>query len=527
MEMSVTHNLLGMNANRQFGLTTKRKAKNTERLSSGYRINRAADDAAGLAISEKMRRQVRGLTQASRNAQDGISLVQIADGALHEIHDMLQRANQLAVQAANDTNSDDDRESIQQEIDALAAEVDGISDRASFNEILVLKGGSHTVTEMVTTTTTTTTKTVKLVNTELPPNMAITNQSGSDSSHLSGNHITSDSCNFTYVDSNGVTQSATATVNRNHPAAVISFNSSAISQSDLDAMDGKGFHTTCCSCSKHYSVRFSSSMNESKLETSGQHLIYTIGIQGCTTAEEVWNRVLSKTTDIPNSHFTKLQKTADGLGLIVYDGRTSDSKKGLENKILDTLPAGSSAVNITGWPGMRGYDQSYDRTVGGENGKFGPGVAEEEVKTETTTTTSPVTHEVADPRDLNLQVGSEAGQKIVITLPAIDSGKVGLGSVDVSNYQSANEAIKSIKEGLAYVSTERSRMGAYQNRLEHTIANLDNVVENTTEAESRIRDMDMAEGSMTNGMMSVLEQAGTAMLTQANQQQQRILSLLQ
>ena len=138
--MVIQHNIAGMNANRQLNIITGLQAKSSEKLSSGYRINRAADDAAGLAISEKMRRQIRGLTQASANAQDGISLVQVADGGMAEVHDMLQRGNELAVKAANGTLTDDDRSYIQQEIDQIKAEIDAINGKTTFNEIYVLRG---------------------------------------------------------------------------------------------------------------------------------------------------------------------------------------------------------------------------------------------------------------------------------------------------------------------------------------------------------------------------------------------------
>ncbi len=140
--MVVQHNLTAMNSNRMLGVTSKNQAKATEKLSSGYKINRAADDAAGLSISEKMRKQIRGLSQASSNAQDGISAVQTAEGALTEVHDMLQRMNELSVKAANGTNSKDDRDYIQNEVDQLVSEIDRVADTTKFNETYLLKGGS-------------------------------------------------------------------------------------------------------------------------------------------------------------------------------------------------------------------------------------------------------------------------------------------------------------------------------------------------------------------------------------------------
>ena len=145
--MVVQHNMQAMNANRMLNVTTGQQAKSTEKLSSGYRINRAADDAAGLTISEKMRKQIRGLDQASTNAQDGVSAVQTAEGALTEVHSMLQRMNELAVQSANGTNAQSDRQAIQDEIDQLATEIDRVSETTKFNEIYLLKGDTKTASK--------------------------------------------------------------------------------------------------------------------------------------------------------------------------------------------------------------------------------------------------------------------------------------------------------------------------------------------------------------------------------------------
>ena len=151
MAMVVQHNMQAMNSSRMLGITTNAQAKSTEKLSSGYKINRAADDAAGLSISEKMRKQMRGLDRASTNAQDGVSAVQTAEGALTEVHDMLQRMNELAVQASNGTNSQSDRESIQNEVDQLTTEIDRVSETTKFNEMYLLKGNSDpTQTKTVT-----------------------------------------------------------------------------------------------------------------------------------------------------------------------------------------------------------------------------------------------------------------------------------------------------------------------------------------------------------------------------------------
>ena len=270
--MVVQHNLRAMNSNRQLGLTTNAQSKSTEKLSSGYRVNRAADDAAGLAISEKMRRQVKGLTQASRNAQDGISAVQTAEGALNEVHDMLQRMNTIANQSANGTNTSTDRSYLNKEFQALKSEITRVAKTTTFNEQNLLDGS-------------------------------------------------------------------------------------------------------------------------------------------------------------------------------------------FANK--------------------------------------------------------------------NLQVGAEAGQYINVSINAMSAGALGLtGGIKISSVESASDAIATVKTALESVSTQRSDLGAIQNRLEHTIANLDNVVENTTAAESQIRDTDMATEMVAYSNNNILAQAGTSMLAQANQANQSVLSIL-
>ncbi len=272
--MVVQHNLRAINSNRQLGLTSAAQNKSTEKLSSGYKINRAADDAAGLAISEKMRRQVRGLTQASANAQDGVSCVQTAEGALNEVHDMLQRMNELAVKAANGTNQSEDRSYIQKEVNNLISEIDRVASTTTFNEKMLLDGS------------------------------------------------------FTSV---------------------------------------------------------------------------------------------------------------------------------------------------------------------------------------------------------GLQVGAEsaASNQISVTIKAMDAAGLGVDGVDVSEVDDAKTAIDSIKTGIKSLNEQRADLGAIQNRLEHTINNLDNVVENTTAAESRIRDTDMATEMVKYANNNILAQAGQAMLAQSNQANQGVLSLLQ
>ena len=441
--MVIQHNITAMNSNRQLGITTWMQAKSSEKLSSGYKINRAADDAAGLAISEKMRRQVRGLTQASANAQDGISLVQIADGAMAEVHDMLQRCNELAVRAANDTLTGQDRSYIQAEIDKIKEEVDAINGKTTFNEIYVLKGkitGGLDLGVSIDSST------------QMPSWAAI---SDADGGYMSG----------TYNDGTN-----------DYVASKIDFSAFDGSDAMKNELAGTGFNTTCCTCNNHYSIKFNNGGGDS-METSGQHYIYNVDISGCSTGEDIVNKIAA----INTGHYTEFKNGGNGI-LYVHDNR----------------------------PG-----QQPNPSLG--EGAFGNGVAVQQTK-----------YDDAE-GDIILQVGSETSSEnqIKLEMPYICAQTCKIDSISVLSHELAKSAIESVKNGLDFVSSQRSRMGAYQNRLEHTIKNLDNVTENTQSSESIIRDTDMAAEMVRYSNNNILQQAGQAMLAQANQTNQGVMALLQ
>lgn len=439
--LSVQTNLLAMNAANNYSRTQSSSAKRTEKLSSGYKINRSADDAAGLAISEKMRRQIRGLTQASANAQDGISMVQIADGAMNEIHDMLHRMNELSIKAANETNTGDDRGYIQVEIEQLKNEIGSIANKTTFNEQPLLLGPAVIVDKGI-------------------------NYSGSLPGWVD------------YTSSGSLSEIYTTADNVNHVSATLDFSNFKGSPLQIAELIGNGFHTTCCTCSNHYSIEFTDG-EDSSVSSSGDHMIYKVGISGAKSGAELIDRILATTTANPKGHFTNLTKDSDKL--IIYDQRSTSS---------------ATASN--------GY------------GKFGPGVARSEIE--------------STPGNIkNLLVGTNAtdNEFITIVLPNMRIENLKISNLDVRTPQGAANAIDLLDQANAFVSGERSRMGAYQNRLEHTIRNLDNQVENTQSAESAIRDTDMAKEMVAFSIDQILLQAGQAMLAQANQSSQGVLSLLQ
>ena len=335
--MVVQHNITAMNSNRMLGLTTAAQAKSTEKLSSGYKINRAADDAAGLSISEKMRRQIRGLTQASANAQDGISCVQTAEGALNEVQDMLQRMNELAVKGENGTLTSADRSYIQAEVKQLMSEIDRVQSTTTFNEQSLLDG----------------------------------------------------------------------------------------------SFSNKGLQVGA---------------------ESGQHIGITI--KNMNTNELIGNAIAKKTT----------------FGTANREAKGTDTALGYKDGDTNTLDANMLAKFYTFEPG---------KCVDTAN----TGLAAATVTTDNTKSDAPT---AADFAALNAF---------------------------------AKSAIKD-------VSQQRSDLGAIQNRLEHTISNLDNIVENTTSAEAQIRDTDIATEMVRYANNNILQQAGTSMLSQANQSNQLALSLL-
>ena len=442
--MVVQHNLTAMNSNRMLGLTTKTQAKSTEKLSSGYKINRAADDAAGLSISEKMRKQIRGLTQASSNAQDGISAVQTAEGALTEVHDMLQRMNELAVKAANGTNSSDDRQYIQDEVNQLVEEIDRVSTTTKFNETYLLKGNGEA-----------TTKTLKAKSAGFEGTWSGlgTGTATFTMDELKvGDEVTIAGKKYSVSgDADAVLKSATG--------------KDTLAKGDTVEIDGTTYKVADATDAKK---------NEITLDD----------LKGKLTANKT-HSVNGKTYGVG---------TVDG-----YDTATN-----LYGAIGKEIAKASSI----------GTDAPA--TVNNTNNVF-------------TVTEGTVAVNKAVSLDLHVGADSYTSNKISMDIDAMSAKGLGINGIQVGgdNGQNGTYAIDSIKEAIQMVSTQRSALGAIQNRLEHTINNLDNVVENTTSAESQIRDTDMATEMVKYSNNNILAQAGQAMLAQSNQSNQGVLSLLQ
>lgn len=419
--MIINHNIAALNTHRQLGANNAQASKNLEKLSSGLKINRAGDDAAGLAISEKMRGQIRGLDMAAKNSQDGISLIQTAEGALNETHSILQRMRELAVQSSNDTNTDKDRGEIQKEMNQLIEEIDRIGNNTEFN-------------------------TKKLTDGQSGKNALVTD--------------------FT------VTGDKVAVISTGELAIGGSYAGLTVDKAATKTAHGVGADD--------------SSVNtvETNLILNGVDFKFAAG----ATAADMAAAINAKSAQVG---FTA---TVDGDGLTFeandfgagYDLIATGTAKTMVG--AQTADTGTNAEITTGLPG--------GVTAVVENAKEGSvvtlkGGALDGVKIDTAGTADGDTFEltVAD-NSLDLQIGANTGQQMSVSIQDMRAGALGVSKVDVSNATSATAAITTVNDAIEKVSSERSKLGAIQNRLEHTINNLGTSSENLTAAESRIRDVD-------------------------------------
>lgn len=462
--MRINNNIQALNAYRNLSQTTSKTSKNLEKLSSGLRINRASDDAAGLAISEKMRSQIRGLKMAERNALDGVSLLQTAEGAMQEVHAMLQRMRELAVQAANDSNTGEDRVEIQREINELLKEIDSITEKTEFNTRKLLNGESA-------------------VNTTVTPNAA--------------NVVSAKALN----------------------SAVDSRNLNLI----IDTVEAlpAGIDITQAAAGIDDSTKITGVGNDAKL---GQ---YTIIVDSFTTGAP----------DTANIEI--LDRDGFSIGKLLSADLSNDVTIGMNNNTI-TLQANSVISNGTAKVSVEkvisGSIQTTDTppanlgsvaTAKTENGKLKIGDFEIEFKGDAATSATNNTQLVVENNGLIFQIGANANQNLKIDIAKLNVNELGIDGVTVTTRIGANQAINTIEQAINTISSLRSKLGAVQNRLEHTINNLQTTSENLTASESRIRDADMALEMTEFTKNNILNQAGTAMLAQANQLPQGVLQLLQ
>ena len=536
MAMIVQHNMTAMNTNRQLGVATKGLSSSTEKLSSGYKINRAADDAAGLAISEKMRSQIRGLNQASSNAQDGISLIQTAEGALQESHSILQRMRELAVQAANGTETDDDRGNIQDEISQLQSELDRISTDTEFNTMKLLDGsldGSAEVTSAGPKFGVYDTKLKAFVTSDVGGiTVSVVDEatSGGESAIWSkdGKTLTLNLAEATTYSQAEIDDLIANAKQEDHdaesaPANVkVVFNNGVFTAADVagtatvagtkgtaaatDIATAEGMYVGAnkiAITSNKYGADTNVTINITFTATAGEEsasieTAATYGSDGSLAKAGTYNLNLSTGVEYTESDIEKYLSAAGFSADVTLSGDNPDEP----NTLFVVKPdADTTTLKLTGGAGLGDTDaflgqKNYDVQSGGEG--------------------------------VTLQVGANSGQTISFGIGNMGSVSLGVDStkVDASTQSKASDSIECIDDAIGTVSKQRSLLGAIQNRLEHTISNLDNTSENLQSAESSIRDVDMAEEMVTYSKYNIIQQAAQSMLAQANQSNQGVLALL-
>lgn len=624
--MVIQHNLQALNANRQGGMVTSSRAKSAEKLSSGYKINRAADDAAGLSISEKMRKQIRGLGRAVNNGKDGISFVQIADGALNEVHDMLQRGNVLAVQAANGTNSESDRLAINNEIVQLKKEIDSVTARTKFNETMVfVKGGvlPDRVTKVPEKVLTPLEELAEKIIEEYYPNAieqimkgfaSIGNKLEELSS--SGTDQFDTKLNVDYIDGPGNTlaqMGAKFTIPAQGFASkslYMNVDSDDYPSLNLSSYDLQMLESTIAHETMHavMDVVFPSRMyreggaedfpkwfvegtaqlagggfptgwnwelaniaaglsgeNDDSLdsEVAGYLQKYTVDdrVYGHGYLAAAYDSYLA--ADGTDVTIGNLQNGASKLFQEFIDsdsaGRNDSfsdvilAATGLtEDQLKNEINSGSTTPQIAGKISAVEFVRKLSYNSAGGAGsliteKLSTGgtsiladTADKDMQPFKITSKSVKYVEVTEEADdeevarghfytVDLHVGSEADMTNKVSIKRYDMSTKALllEDTNVLTEERATSAINDFGDAIIMVSAVRSYFGAIQNRLEHTLLNLDNVTENTTASESRLRDTDMADEMVRLSAFNILQQAGQSMLAQANQSTQGVMSLLQ
>ncbi len=573
MAMIVQHNMAAMNANRMLGISTGQQAKISEKLSSGYRINRAADDAAGLSISEKMRSQIRGLNKASDNAQDGISLIQTAEGALNESHAILQRMRELAVQAANGTETDDDREAVQNEIAELQEELTRISDTTEFNTKKLLDGSQDMAKKDFTYSSSqpgtfgivdaTAGKYVAAALADVSlENLVVDGENGDDfltyklaytdtegnSKEIEIKFTLQDDPNedgttgkgfLVAEDGTKYTTAAAFLRSSGAPTADTKIDDAELATAVLSELKKIGELTDAFKITENNGALTFEAKTTGTQEPVITHAGYGVTVDGVAGADTPTAITATAAKDDTIYMNAAAQKAYTGAAtenieehIFEIDGKKflfatkagideMDKKAYADVTIVETAaadPADTEAKEmanlISQKTGLKAYTAAAAASIGTEaDGTF---IALKAIGS-------------AGNKGITLQIGANEGQVMNFSIKDMSAKALGVAEdkIDLSTQEGAQKATTTIDEAIKLVSAQRSKLGAVQNRLEHTISNLDTAAENTQNAESRIRDTDMAETMVEYSKNNILAQAGQSMLAQANQSTQGVLSLLQ
>ena len=558
--MRIQHNIMAMNAYRNYSTNTSALSKNLEKLSSGYKINRAGDDAAGLAISEKMRAQITGLETAQKNAKDGISLVQTAEGALTEVHDMLNRMVELANQSANGTyDNETDRLQLQKEVSQLQEEIDRIADSSNFNGIKLLDGslaGKSEVDNVAMDASTAVKGIYTTANTAATS--ALTNLSTDDIGKTLDYTVT-------WKDANGTEQ--TTTVKLTYQGDGTGIDNTAVTKNYFTDVNGNKYYlqtggtlaqtqvqnaiVSSLKADKVFSENFDIATDNqaikftSKLEGTAGAQIVGIGVSETTSMTTGFAGTMAGDVTRTQEAYDSLQKfnaanlqvgasadkledlekkifELDGNKFLVANGLTNDQIKGLGDDVtiidigqgtVGATQAAKIAAEITRVTGM---ETMANKTIATAN------IAD----TDIVFTKDKLN---LNGNELTLQIGdtSDSFNQLSVKIQDMHASSLGIDAIDISTQDGAQAAVDVIKNAINIVSDVRGTLGATQNRLDHTINNLSVMTENIQDAESTIRDTDVADEMMAYTKNNILVQSAQAMLAQANQVPQGVLQLLQ
>ncbi|MEA4892934.1 MAG: flagellin [Peptococcaceae bacterium] len=552
MGMVVRTNTMAINANRQLGVNNSSVAKSLEKLASGFRINRAADDASGLAISEKMKAQIKGLEQASANSQDGISLIQTAEGATTEIHNMLNRMTELATKSANGTIQDEvDREAIQQEVNDLKSEITRISKSTNFNGINLLDGslagGAGATGSGLTGGVVATFKAAKTTNIDAA-STASADLAEAEKMVIDGVEINVDWSSLSVDDQAALKVDWTST-----PTAAATKKAASIMETAINnAIDAANKlkntnvnHVTVKMGTAAGDFSITSGLEGSKVSsiTYGGNTASLLGVMGATSGTAVTAVATDKlSADPADINSVAFDLVLDGetvnmsvSGIVNTDDGGSDNADAIKTGIDTALAAYGAAKGLTSdeITALKAsitvkFNENGQFEITNNSGKTLSFADKNGGKAAQLLGLSTEGKSVAN-GGLTLQVGdtNDDFNKVTVAVDDLTATGLGLTSLNVSDQNAAGNAIQTIKDAINKVSTNRANLGSLQNRLEYTINNLDTTAENMTAANSRIRDTDMAKEMMNYTKTNILTQAAQAMLAQANQQPQAILQLLQ
>jgi flagellin len=483
--MVIQHNLLAMNANRQYNTTVEKKAKSSEKLSSGYKINRSADDAAGLQVSEKLRSQIRGLDQASDNASDGISLIQIADGALGELESVVHRVRELAVKAANDTNQAMDREAVQEEVDHLIDQFDTIAYNTEFNKITLLTGEFAAPDDNATTI--------------------------SDAEVITG--LLAGTYKSDYATKSYTIGGTTYSANQINSAFAALSNRAIASQIDTYAASYGSFDAQIVNLAKKSVDNVLELASQSPASTSSFVNDLTSAASKLSSNDKFGAQLDLSSAVLNMTDATLKQAAQAALEASQATTASAATIAGRVNAMIadatntaNTLVGSLDSSNLTAGSSLADIAKSYKEIVAAM---------------------AAVDAAAKPTPGIHLQIGANKGQSMVVNIANATAAGMRLKGAKIGSYAEANQTITVCDFAIDRLSRNRSSLGAYQNRLEFAVSNDENQSENLQASESRIRDVDMADEMVKYSKNNILVQAGQSMMAQANSTTQGIVSLLQ